>query len=90
MAEAHRLAALFYTEAGCWEVMLFGSVADHNVRSRDFDIDMAVKGGDFERAQDIAEQSPFPVDLLDYRKVPAHIRAQIDEYPAIRPPPLDR
>ncbi|MBN1193354.1 MAG: hypothetical protein JXA36_06665, partial [Coriobacteriia bacterium] len=61
-----------------------------NVRSKDFDIDMAVKGGDFERAQDIAEQSSFPIDLLDYPKAAAHIRARIDEYPPIPPPALDR
>ena len=78
--EARRLAALFVEEAGVERVILFGSLAEGTVRNINFDIDLAIVGGDEMRAQVIAEKSDFPIDLTDYDDLPLHIQQRIDSY----------
>ena len=72
----------FQREAGCAEGVLFGSVADGSVRNLNFDIDLAIVEGDLFRAVEIADQSPFVVDLIDYSNCPAHLRANINRHRA--------
>jgi predicted nucleotidyltransferase len=76
-AEAQRLAGRIRTEAGAERVLLFGSVAEDTVRRLDFDIDLAMAGGDWSRARAIADESSFPVDLVELRRLPGHVRARI-------------
>jgi predicted nucleotidyltransferase len=78
--EARRMAALFAEQAGVERVILFGSLAEGTVRSIDFDIDLAVVGGDEMRAQVIAEKSGFSIDVTDYEDLPPHIQRRIDDY----------
>lgn len=78
--EAHRMAVLFAEEAGVKRVILFGSLAEGTVRNIDFDIDLAIVGGDEMRAQVIAERSSFCIDLTDYEDLPRHIQQRIDDY----------
>ena len=46
----------------------------------DFDIDLAIVGGDEMRAQVIAEKSGFSIDVTDYEVLPPHIQRRIDDY----------
>ena len=78
--EATRLIERMQREAGCTEVVLFGSVADRSVRTLHFDIDLAVIGGDLSQAEAIAEESSFAVDVVDYARCPPHVRAGIDRH----------
>lgn len=77
--EAERLAAEIGRETGADRVLLFGSLAESTVRSADFDIDLCIDGGDVERAIRIAEESPFRVDVVSYRSLPAHVKRRVDE-----------
>ncbi len=79
-AEAARLIDRLQRQAGCAEVVLFGSVADGSVRNLNFDIDLAIVEGDLFGAVEIAEQSPFAVDVIDYNNCPDHVRASIDRH----------
>lgn len=45
-------------------VYLFGSVARKNAFRLDFDIDLALEGGDVYKAMDIVDESDFKVDLV--------------------------
>ena len=73
-------AELFAEKAGVREVYLFGSVAEGTARGLDFDIDLALQGGDEIRAVLIAEESDFPVDVSDYDELPEYIRRRIDTH----------
>lgn len=79
LAEARNLARRIVEETGTAEVILFGSLAESSVRNEQFDIDLAMKGGDWFKAQGIAENSSFKVDLIEYNEAPAHVRKRIDE-----------
>jgi predicted nucleotidyltransferase len=59
-------------------VILFGSLAEEGPRRLDFDIDLALQGGDAFKAMDAIEGSPFKVDVVDFDLLPAHIRARIE------------
>jgi len=45
----------------------------------DFDIDLALDGGDLYKALDITDDSPFKVDLVDLHLLPAQMAARIRE-----------
>jgi predicted nucleotidyltransferase len=80
LAEAQRLARLIKQRVpGVERVILFGSVAEDNVKSADFDIDLAIVGGDSYRAEDVAAESPFKIDIADFARLPGHIRTRILE-----------
>ncbi len=79
LIEAKRLARLLAADAAVAETILFGSLAEETVRNENFDIDLAIRGGNWLKAQEIAEDSPFKVDVVEYDAVPEHIRKRIDE-----------
>ncbi len=60
-------------------VILFGSLAQGEPGRLSFDIDLALVGGDLYRAEEIAEGSPFEVDLVRLDRLPEHFRARINE-----------
>ncbi|MGA2480298.1 MAG: nucleotidyltransferase domain-containing protein [Spirochaetia bacterium] len=77
--EARRLAReIKRADPAVREVILFGSLAEEGPRRLDFDIDLALKGGDDFKAMDAIEGSPFKVDLVDFDRLPEHIRARIE------------
>ena len=59
-------------------VVLFGSLAEGMPRQLDFDIDLAIDGGDIYLAMDVTEGCEINVDLVDINRVSAHIRRRID------------
>ena len=60
-------------------VYLFGSVAEGTPRSTDFDIDLAVEGGDVHTAMGATELSDFRVDVVDLDRISQHMRTRIVE-----------
>lgn len=77
-AEADRLALKIKEGVpGVTEVYLFGSVATGDVSSSDFDIDLALDGGDVYAAMDIVLDSEFEVDLVNLSLVPQTVRERI-------------
>lgn len=76
--EAERLArAIMAADASVRAVYLFGSVGQGHPTHIDFDIDIALDGGDNYRAIDIVQSSAFDVDVVDLALVPAHVRERI-------------
>jgi hypothetical protein len=57
-------------------VILFGSMAEGVPRNSDFDIDLALDGGDAYRAMDIKDESSYEVEL---RLLPPRVRKRILE-----------
>jgi Nucleotidyltransferase domain. len=79
-AEAQRLAARIEKLApGVEQVILFGSVAEDTIRDADFDLDLAIVGGDSYLVEDIVSESSFKVDVVDYERLPEHLQRRIDE-----------
>ena len=78
--EAAKLIRLLKQDAGCSDAILFGSVATNAVRGLGFDIDIAIWGGDILRAQELVENSPFAIDLVEYERAPRHIQQSIDRF----------
>lgn len=77
-AEAQRLArVIIAADPFVRAVYLFGSVAEGQPRHIDFDIDIALEGGDSYEAMDIVQTSPFAIDVVDLALVPAHVRERI-------------
>ena len=60
-------------------IVLFGSLARGIPRRPDFDIDLSFEGREYYRCVTIALDSPFKVDLVDYRVAADHIRREIDQ-----------
>lgn len=58
-------------------VYLFGSLLQDAPGSESFDIDLALDGGDVYKAMDVAETASFSVDVVDLRRLPAHVRCRI-------------
>ncbi|GAB1482758.1 hypothetical protein MASR2M78_15740 [Treponema sp.] len=78
--EAKRLArAIKENDPDIKAVYLFGSLAQGTPSNLDFDIDLALDGGDTYKAMDISEESAFSVDLVQLNLVPAHLRKRILE-----------
>ena len=78
LTEAKRLARLLAADAAVAQTILFGSLAEDTVRNENFDIDLAIRGGNWLKAQEIAEESPFKVDVVEYDAVPEHVRKRVD------------
>jgi predicted nucleotidyltransferase len=77
-SEARRLAACFVErDPSTRSVILFGSVATGAVRTESFDIDLAVDADRYLELLVVAEDSPFRVDLLDLRSLPAESRENV-------------
>jgi predicted nucleotidyltransferase len=78
--EAHRLAAdILGKDPTVRSVILFGSLAEGSPKRRDFDIDLALDGGDVYKALDITDESAFKVDVVRLDLLPEHVRARIRE-----------
>lgn len=84
--EAKRLAWEFHTaDVKVTRVYLFGSLSGTGpdgpaTPSRpDFDIDLAIVGGDVYRAMEVAERSEWPVDVVQFDRLPSHVRQRIAE-----------
>lgn len=77
--EADRIAArLVAADADVRKIILFGSVATGSVRSEQFDIDLAIEGGNHLSLMRIAEESPFSVDLVDLEAVSERFRHAVE------------
>jgi len=77
--EAEELADRMRSQCAVERVILFGSLARKEGPLREnFDIDLAIIGGSWECARDVADESEFSVDLLEYERAPGHIRRRID------------
>ena len=78
LKEARRLALrIRQADPGVRAVILFGSLAEEGPRRLDFDIDLALDGGDVFKALDSTESSPFEVDVVRLDLLPEHVRARI-------------
>lgn len=78
--EARRLAhAIGESDPTIRRVVLFGSVATGRVRTLDFDIDLAIEGGDVLQAWRIADASSFAVDVVDLNDVSPGFRAVVEQ-----------
>ncbi len=78
LREAHRLAqGIQQADPQVRAVILFGSLAEEGPRRLDFDIDLALLGGDVDKAMDVVDKSAFDVDVVDFDLLPEHIRARI-------------
>jgi predicted nucleotidyltransferase len=76
--EARRIALrIRRADPGVRAVILFGSLAEEGPRRLDFDIDLALDGGDVYRALDSTEDSPFEVDVVRLDRLPEHVRERI-------------
>lgn len=79
LAEARRIAErIRRSDTAVRRVVLFGSLAEGGPRRKDFDIDLAIDGGDVFRAMDAVEGSPFEVDIVCLDRLPAHVRDRIE------------
>lgn len=78
LEEAHHIATRLVLEAAVKKVVLFGSLAENTVKNEQFDIDLAVWGGNWSVAQEIGEKSPFSVDIVEYENLPPHLKKRID------------
>ena len=78
--EARALAArLAESDPGLRRVVLFGSVATGRVRDENFDIDLAVEGGNLTTLWLRAEESEFSVDIVDLDRVSPDFRSMVEE-----------
>ncbi len=76
--EAERLArAIGAADPEVQAVYLFGSLASGEPTRLDFDIDLALDGGDPYAAMDLAEGSPFSVDIANLRLLPEGVRKHV-------------
>ena len=81
-AEALREAQRLATEIGRADpsvkrVVLFGSLAEGSPRSLQFDIDLALDGGDVYVAMEVAESSSWSVDIADLERLPEHVQLSV-------------
>jgi predicted nucleotidyltransferase len=75
LEEAERLArAISAADTKVRRVLLFGSVASGKPSREDFDIDLALDGGDVHTAMDIAEGSAFAVDVVELGHLSSEMR----------------
>ncbi len=79
LSEARDIAERILREdSGVRAVILFGSLAEEGPRRKDFDIDLALDGGDLYKAMDSVEDSAFDVDVVRLDRLPEHVRARIN------------
>jgi len=78
MREARLLAeGILRADPDVKAVILFGSLAEGGPKRLDFDIDLALDGGDAYKAMDVTEESSFDVDVVSLRLLPPHVRERI-------------
>ena len=78
--EARRLASeMGEADAGVRAVHLFGSLATGEPRNLNFDIDLALDGGDVFSAQEVAESSSYEVDVVSLERLRPELRTLILE-----------
>lgn len=78
LSEARDLAGrILKDDPGVRAVILFGSLAEEGPRRMEFDIDLALDGGDLSRALETVENSAFDVDVVRLDRLPAHVRDRI-------------
>ena len=73
---ANRIAA---EVPGVQRIYLFGSLLNDVPRNPDFDIDLAVDGGDVYAAMAICEASPYAVDVVDMQRVRPDVASRIEQ-----------
>lgn len=77
-AEAERLAlGIGRADPGVRSVRLFGSLAGGQPKRLDFDIDLALEGGDVYAAMDAVADSAFKVDLVQLELLPEGARRAV-------------
>jgi predicted nucleotidyltransferase len=84
-AEARKVAEKLAERIGSTDpevdgVYLFGSLLRSVPRSRAFDIDLAIDGGDIDTAVQLSEEPPFvdwSVDIVSLRRLPVHVAERI-------------
>lgn len=59
-------------------IVLFGSLSRGTPSNPNFDIDLSFEGDKYYRCVSACLNSPFSVDLVDYRSAGAHIKEAID------------
>ena len=75
--EAERIArVLAAADPDVERITLFGSVAGAP-NNAEFDIDLAIEGGDLYRALELTEKSDFTVDLFELSRLPRHMQDSI-------------
>jgi len=80
LQEAERLSMMIRkSDPSVRNVILFGSLAEGVPRNPDFDIDLALDGGDVYKAMDVVDGSDFKVDLVDLRLLPEHVKKRVLE-----------
>jgi hypothetical protein len=78
LAEGRRIAQrIRRADPDVRDVILFGSLVEDGPRRKDFDIDLAISGGDVFKAMEAAEDSPFEIDIVCLERLPAHIRNRV-------------
>jgi hypothetical protein len=77
--EVERLVKVFRTiDPNLGRIVLFGSLGEDRVKSINFDIDLSFQGIEYYRCVAVCLNSPFKVDLVDYRSCRRHIQEEID------------
>ncbi|MEI6873639.1 MAG: nucleotidyltransferase domain-containing protein [Spirochaetota bacterium] len=78
--ESGRLAAaIVAADPAVRRVFLFGSVANGRPSREDFDIDLAIDGGDAYAAMEVVETSAFDVDIVELGLLPPAARELVLE-----------
>jgi predicted nucleotidyltransferase len=78
LQEARGLAArILRNDPEVRSVILFGSLAEGGPKRPDFDIDLALEGGDPYKAMDVTEDCAFDVDVAVLDRLPPHVRNRI-------------
>lgn len=78
--EASRIASrLVEADSDVRRIVLFGSVASGRVSNEDFDIDLAVDGGNILTLIGVAEESDFSVDIVDLGNVSDSFREVVSK-----------
>lgn len=74
-----RKRAILEANPAVRRVFFFDSLAERMPRNLDFDIDLAMDGGDIHEAMDLCEDSPFKVDIVELGSLPELIRRRVLE-----------
>ena len=86
--EAERLAKrIAEADDRVARVILFGSVATGRPSREDFDIDLAVDGGDPDLATDQIRKAEFEVDIVALGRLPEGMRRMVEDRGEILFPP---
>ena len=75
--EAERLAQKLKSLTGVRAIWFFGSAARGDPHELEFDLDLAMDGGDLYAGLDLVAESEFSVDLVSLSQLPERFREQI-------------